>query len=516
MPFAKITKGPDKGKYRSPSGKVFTAAQVRRYYARGGSFDRAAMFHDAPYIVDVGSQFVCEDSDQPIISCSCGRDHITDAKLRTRRDPTRTLDLRKSFTRNLDKRWARLGRLITEAVYTQDMFGLVSANARALQIIAMNSGRVNSFQMWIDAALADTILGLDREQWIGHYIREAYTRGWTTAQLQVGRDLPLNIDRADIITKLTIAELQGVIEAFSQRAVRAFSDGLLAHLPPAKIARAIRMEMAKVGVVRSRATVQAMIVRANGEASLDYFQSAGHTHVEILPESIPSPGRVQAVRDAARRKRRARRAGGEYVEVLTAGDDDVCVICEDIAASGPYLIDDARGLIPAHPWCRCAFIPAFDKRFAHGDAIAFRDWNPDQPRNERGEWTEEEVIEMAKTHRELLAKIRAKRAKEQKGEAFVGLPGEHAQSVELTHGYRAVRKADGFKVGQIFRDPNEATLARDVSLLVAGEGSQVWEVDISDIEGAEADGAAVYLPAGTSFEVVGFDQQRGIWQIDAQ
>jgi hypothetical protein len=47
------------------------------------------------------------------------------------------------------------------------MFGLGIANARALQIIAMSSGRVNAFQQWIDAALADTILGMDREQWIG-------------------------------------------------------------------------------------------------------------------------------------------------------------------------------------------------------------------------------------------------------------------------------------------------------------------------------------------------------------
>ena len=36
MPFKKITSGSKKGKYRSPSGRVFTAKQVRKYYATKG------------------------------------------------------------------------------------------------------------------------------------------------------------------------------------------------------------------------------------------------------------------------------------------------------------------------------------------------------------------------------------------------------------------------------------------------------------------------------------------------
>jgi len=36
MPFTKIKTGKDKGKYRSPSGKVFTLEQVNMYYATDG------------------------------------------------------------------------------------------------------------------------------------------------------------------------------------------------------------------------------------------------------------------------------------------------------------------------------------------------------------------------------------------------------------------------------------------------------------------------------------------------
>lgn len=33
MPFKKIISGKDKGKYKSPSGKIYTLKQVQRYYA---------------------------------------------------------------------------------------------------------------------------------------------------------------------------------------------------------------------------------------------------------------------------------------------------------------------------------------------------------------------------------------------------------------------------------------------------------------------------------------------------
>ena len=36
MPFTKITSGKNKGKYRSPSGRVFTKKQVALYHATNG------------------------------------------------------------------------------------------------------------------------------------------------------------------------------------------------------------------------------------------------------------------------------------------------------------------------------------------------------------------------------------------------------------------------------------------------------------------------------------------------
>ena len=62
--------------------------------------------------------------------------------------------------------------------------------------------------------------------------------------------------------------------------------------------------------------------------------------------------------------RDAREALRGKVEVLTAGDEKVCRQCQDISEEGPYTLAEAHDLIPAHPNCRCAFIPAHDLRYA--------------------------------------------------------------------------------------------------------------------------------------------------------
>ncbi len=59
----------------------------------------------------------------------------------------------------------------------------------------------------------------------------------------------------------------------------------------------------------------------------------------------------------------------ELVKVVTMDDDDVCKICDRIQKGGPYKIDRARDLIPAHPHCRCLLQPVREKQ---GRPMAFR------------------------------------------------------------------------------------------------------------------------------------------------
>ena len=48
MPFVKIMFGKNKGKYKSPSGRVFTKQQVKMYYATDG-------FKEEPKVAKKGS-----------------------------------------------------------------------------------------------------------------------------------------------------------------------------------------------------------------------------------------------------------------------------------------------------------------------------------------------------------------------------------------------------------------------------------------------------------------------------
>lgn len=44
MPFTKITSGKNKGKYRSPSGRIYTQGQVKLYHASKGFTKKTKVF----------------------------------------------------------------------------------------------------------------------------------------------------------------------------------------------------------------------------------------------------------------------------------------------------------------------------------------------------------------------------------------------------------------------------------------------------------------------------------------
>lgn len=223
--------------------------------------------------------------------------------------------------------------------------------------------------------------------------------------------------REAALQSLARIELEGIIEAVSQQAVRAVSNGLLTNAKPMAITRSVMNIIEKVGVNRTNAMIELLVVRAHAEASLDIYEAAGLKAVGLLPESKaqamvvtdakaqsetpPDAASKKGVRDARKKGpgsrsprnrvpsgrtiRRIRAAElrvakvlGENVNVRTAGDNDVCPVCERIAEEGPYSINTARALIPAHPHCRCLFVPADDARFATEDTRGRQQFRADE------------------------------------------------------------------------------------------------------------------------------------------
>jgi len=113
----------------------------------------------------------------------------------------------------------------------------------------------------------------------------------------------------------------------SQQIARALADGLGAGLGPQDIAWIITDRVDRIGIVRARMMARTEIIHVHAESTLNRYQE------------FAVPG-VSA-----------------EAELSTSGDGDVCDKCRGLEGN-IYTIQEARGMIPVHPNCRCAWKPA--------------------------------------------------------------------------------------------------------------------------------------------------------------
>ncbi len=111
------------------------------------------------------------------------------------------------------------------------------------------------------------------------------------------------------------------------------AQGLVDGSHPREIAKTMVEQIKSITKRRARVLARTEIIRAHAEGQLDGYEKLG----------------ISKVTGA--------------VEWATAGDDRVCVECESMEGS-LFTIEEARGLIPLHPNCRCAWLPASAERKA--------------------------------------------------------------------------------------------------------------------------------------------------------
>jgi hypothetical protein len=340
-------------------------------------------------------------------------------------DPTNTGRLRSRFNALMAIKWRSMRVLTREIIIKHDLLSLKSAGLMqvAAPAITRAGTKMQMFERWFMLGLTKTVLGNDGS-WMRPLLNAAYSAGTAFGQSQSG---VANVNvlaqhREDALQALAVVELQGVINTVVQQSVRAVSHGLLVSKTPMEIVRSVWAVIDKVGINRSKAMVELMVIRAHAEASLDIYEANGVQRVGLVPEGRPVVTADAEMRDAKKKskakakkapakksksktkpkakRKPARRSGagsrsyskekapsqrtiqrirkaerelgarlGERVNVRTAGDNDVCPVCEDIADGGPYTIARARSLIPAHPRCRCTFVPADDARYASDDSL---------------------------------------------------------------------------------------------------------------------------------------------------
>ena len=294
-----------------------------------------------------------------------------------RADPTRTKSIRDRFERDLRVRFRIFSRELFETVVTQDVFGLgrgernfekvfgatptatllrplepVENVGRREWAFLTDEAKLLEFEKWV-AAETGFIIVPEGDRFWEQYTEEGYRKGAGRAFTDSNRaavaassgvraqgfaagnrqgflttmlGAPETVEKTKLLASRTFADLKGVTDTMRTQIGRVLTDGLVQGQNP----RTIATEMSRrVGIARGRAEVIARteIVRAHAEGQLDALERMGVTEI------------------------------GVAVEWDTAGDTRVCPRCE--AMSGAvFKVSESHGLIPRHPQCRCAFIPA--------------------------------------------------------------------------------------------------------------------------------------------------------------
>lgn len=283
-------------------------------------------------------------------------------------DRTGTNMISKRFERDVVRRFQKLRGLIWQSIVGNDGLGIGKHKPAHLRdrmahkvvllgdeavrpgefVFRQSKDKVAGFMGWLREQERQQVLGVTTgtnmeaaadNAWSNLYIKNAYQKGINDAGQKLraaGADVagswteyamtrPIHADRVGLAYTRTFSELQGITETMDKQISRLLAEGLANGANPVTIARAITGRVDKIGIVRARTLARTEVINAHAQATLNGFEEAGIDGVDV------------------------------EAEWLTAVD--ACPLCEDAAVGGPYSIPEARGLIPLHPNCRCAWAP---------------------------------------------------------------------------------------------------------------------------------------------------------------
>ena len=295
-------------------------------------------------------------------------------------DPTRTLTLRNSFVKAMNKRFNDLTRVITEAIVEQDCFGLgIHTMAEVTPPIHLafdfpsNSKKVEAFMVWLklqeERGLLETVtlqrIGDAIEQaWTNLYIYDSYKRGVirarsemkkakynvpdveTSGGIEVIMGAPFHVDRVGLAFIRTFEGLKGITAAMDMQISQILAQGLVDGDGARVIARKL-----------------VAVINGSGAGELGITDSLGRF--------IPAKRRAQmlARTEIIRSHHLAKIQEYKNWRVLvitviaewgTAGDDRVCTECAGLHGNR-YTLEEIEHMIPRHPNCRCIAIPVENK-----------------------------------------------------------------------------------------------------------------------------------------------------------
>lgn len=275
-----------------------------------------------------------------------------------RKDPTRTGPIQLRFFQDLNQRFRKLQTAIIDFMVVKDVLDL---QERPDPLAFLNNARefgfntdpekLESFNAWfaeqVRLHVFSVPLGTPSDRpWLAQYVNSAYRQGMANAYLasqsagvltpgmasvSVADFLaafagPVAVSQVRLLYTRAFEELRGITADMAADMSRILAQGLVDGSGPARIAQAMNRSIRGMSRRRGMLLARTEIVRAHAEGQLDSFETLGV------------------------------RSLGVRAEWSTAGDDRVCPRCA--ANEGKlFTIEKARGKIPLHPQCRCAWVP---------------------------------------------------------------------------------------------------------------------------------------------------------------
>lgn len=263
-------------------------------------------------------------------------------------DPTKTVVLRARFSREMRTRFATLRKRVHTAIVTENGFGLI-ANKTGTFAFTRTADKHASFMEWLKRAEEQDILSTRpgtpfrqaaNDSWMNTYVDTAYQRGIRQAGdamnkaggsvsdrwIDTAFNRPIHADNIALLYTRNFNELVGITDAMDKSISRTLAEGFASGKSMLEIASDIEDAIDGIGRTRAETLARTEIISAHAEGSLNSYEEAGLEGVSV---------------DA---------------EFATADDEAVCPECDGM--QGDVIpIAEARGVIPVHPNCRCAWLP---------------------------------------------------------------------------------------------------------------------------------------------------------------
>ena len=240
----------------------------------------------------------------------------------------------------LVKAWAEKEDIAANSITTNDRWRFHS-----------DPEKINTFSDWLRRRILVRIFRERQDALLRRYIEEGFKRGagrafddtkkarrfrpgegefYRGSKEQFLRDSfghPETVEKLKILIERTFTDLVGVTEQMATVMRRTLADGLVTGANPRTIAKALADNLEGIGINRAEMISRSEIIRAHAEGQLQAMKDLGVEQV------------------------------GVAVEWSSARDGRVCPKCKPL--HGIVLsLDEARGMIPRHPQCRCSWIPA--------------------------------------------------------------------------------------------------------------------------------------------------------------